>query len=235
MTSLIKVLDIYNDVATVTGFPQYTNETDTPDITRFLLQTLSHALGNTIDSLYVDNNTLERDQYVTTNEGEAEYAIEGLIKHVDLIDENGKVTRLRYDDNADYMKTLTEDDRQGKPSRYVISRGYIRLLPTPDKEYKVKMTISTTDLVLSDNDVFRSDIESIDDVVIATRELGDIIKLRAITLILMRCQNPAAQIYADLAAQRTKTYIEHDYGTREAKRGFSRQIGHYDPYRGLLD
>lgn len=236
MTSLIKVLDLYNDVAAVTGFPEYTNETDTPAITKFLLETLSQALGNTLDSLYIDNNTLERTDKIVTIEGEHQYGVQGLIKHIDLITPEGKVQRVEYNDNLDYMKAVTpESIKLGKPQFYTISKGYLRLYPVPDKEYELVITLSTTDLVLSNNDVFRSIIRNIDDSVIASQELANIIKLRAITLILMRCQNPAAQIYADLAQQRTKTYIEHDYGSREAKRGFSRRSGHYDPERGLLD
>ena len=31
-----------------------------------------------------------------------------------------------------------------------------------------------------------------------------------------------------------KSYIEKDYGSNEAQRGFRRQAGHYNPRRGLL-
>lgn len=236
MASLIRVLDIYNDVAVATGFPLYTNDTDTPDITRFLLNTISHAVGNTIDSLYINNNALERKLAIVTNEGEDMYAINGLIKHIDYVDDRGVVRQIKYNNRTDYMATTVDDEEhRGEPRTYTISRGYIRLNPIPDKEYKINVTVSTIDLVLSDNDVFRSTITDINDSVIATQELANVITLRAISLILLRCQNPAAQIYADLANQRTKTFIENDYGSREAKRGFSRRVGHYDPEKGLLD
>ena len=45
MASLIKVLDLYNDVATATGFPLYTNDSDTPDITRFAYNIASLLRG----------------------------------------------------------------------------------------------------------------------------------------------------------------------------------------------
>ena len=44
------VEDMYNELAVITGFPTYLNETNTPDTTKFLLQALSHALQNTIDN-----------------------------------------------------------------------------------------------------------------------------------------------------------------------------------------
>ena len=55
------VKDLYDKLAIKTGFPLYTNEFDTPDITRFLLDVLSEALQSTIDSLYISNNILERN------------------------------------------------------------------------------------------------------------------------------------------------------------------------------
>ena len=54
MSVLVK--DLYNRLAINTGFPLYTNETDVPDINRFLLEQLSEALLNIIDNCYICNN-----------------------------------------------------------------------------------------------------------------------------------------------------------------------------------
>ena len=55
------VKDMYDRLALITAFPIYTNETDTPEINRFLLEMLSEALQNTIDNLYISNNVLQRN------------------------------------------------------------------------------------------------------------------------------------------------------------------------------
>ena len=57
------VKDIYDKVALMTGFPVYTNETDTPETTRFLVEMISQSLQNVIADLYTTNNVLERNYY----------------------------------------------------------------------------------------------------------------------------------------------------------------------------
>ena len=84
------VKDMYDRLALITAFPIYTNETDTPEINRFLLEMLSEALQNTIDNLYISNNVLERNDTITTTPNRALYGIEGIIKNRDKI--RGKKT-----------------------------------------------------------------------------------------------------------------------------------------------
>ena len=54
------VKDMYDSLALKTGYPAYTNDTDCPDINRFLLEMISEGLQGTIDNLYISNNVLER-------------------------------------------------------------------------------------------------------------------------------------------------------------------------------
>ena len=89
------VKNIYNKVAVLTGFPQYTNDTDTPDITRTLLEYISQGLQNVIDSIYIQNNVLERFDTLVVNKGQDEIGVEGLIKKVQLVSK-GRTYDLRY-------------------------------------------------------------------------------------------------------------------------------------------
>ena len=93
MSVLVK--DLYNRLAINTGFPLYTNETDTPDINRFLLEQLSEALLNTIDNCYICNNVLERVDTITTTKFKDEYGVDGVIKNVQLI-QSGANKTLKY-------------------------------------------------------------------------------------------------------------------------------------------
>ena len=58
------VKDIYDKVALLTGFPVYTNATDTPETTRFIVEMISQALQNVIGDLYTSNNVLERNDTI---------------------------------------------------------------------------------------------------------------------------------------------------------------------------
>lgn len=239
MTSLIKVLDLYNDVATATGFPLYTNETDTPDITRFLLEMISEGLHSTIDNLYINNNTLERTDIIVTNNKTDIYAVQGIVKHIDLIRPNGKVKPLPYNDKFDFNRANSENAEQlesskAEPASYVIKKGYIRLLPFPDKAYKIKITLSTNDLVLSDNDTYRNSVKDINDSIIGSKDFETCVKLRTIALIYIKCNNQLSALYSQLANERLKAYIEKDFGSNQATRLNNPSAGHYDTRRGLL-
>lgn len=244
--SIKSVKDIYNRVAINTGFPIYSNDTDTPDINRFLLQCISEALHALIDRLYISNNVLERKDVIKTIEGEELYGIDGIVKKAQLV-KNGKIKQLPYLNNFPKDKitpfkvekneegnvtAYTKD--MGEPHGYIIESGYLRLIPCPDKEYTVHLTLSTTDLVMSDNDAYRETVESIDDNIIADDRFCNLIILMASMLIFSRCQNANSQIYATLLEDRVRTYIERDYGSSEASRLYNRRQGHYDPKRGLL-
>ena len=50
----------------------------------------------------------------------------------------------------------------------------------------------------------------------------------------MRANNQSAQLYANILNERTRSYIERDYGSNETERAFGRRSGHYDPNKGLL-
>lgn len=253
-----RVEDLYNDLAIITGFPIYTSDTDTPDTSRLLFHVLTQAMQNLIDNLYIDNNVLQRTDTLTTKANEDLYGVDGLIKNCQLIDEKGRVYRLPYNDRfnpheeiqhntVSTSETSTTDtisstdttdvklENTGRPECYVIQNGYLRLLPMPDKEYTIKLTLSTTDLVWAYNNEAKNKIDSIEDIVLADKRFCDLIVLKAAVLLFARAQNANAQVYADLTQQRLNTYIEHDNKTMEAQRGFIRRAGHYDPRRGLLD
>lgn len=246
MSSNKLVKDIYNKVAVITAFPLYTNDTDTPDITRFILQCISEALHAMIDRLYISNNVLERKDTIITTPEEELYGIAGIIKKAQLIDERGQVDPLPYlnrfdkdkitshyvtDEKTDEVKEVKYTD---KPKGYIIEGGYMRLIPCPDKEYTVKLTLSTTSLVAADNDVFRDTVEDVEDRILADDRFCNLVILMAAVLIFTRCQNANAQFYATLLEDRIKTYIERDFGSTEANRLFDRRQGHYNPRRGLL-
>ena len=239
MASLIKVLDIYNDVATATGFPQYTNETDTPDITRFLLEMISEGLHSTIDNLYMNNNALERTDILITNNQTDLYSMQGIVKHIDLVKEDGSIQTLPYNNYADFNRANTQNEgdlesRKGQPVSYVIKNGYIRLFPFPDKEYKLIVTLSSKDLVLADDDTYRTSVKHINDSIIGSKEFETCVKLRTIALIYIKCNNQLSNIYSQLANERLKSYIENDYGSSQATRINNPSAGHYNTRRGLL-
>lgn len=237
---MIRVLDMYNKLATITGFPQYSTEMETEDITRFLLEQLSEALQNIVDNLYTSNNVLERTDTIKLIKDKNLYGVSGIIKSAQLIESNGKVIDLPF--NTLFPKNREEERKEdgsfkytGKPRAYVMQHGYMRILPVPDKAYKVKVTLSTTDLVIADNDIARDSIEHINDFVLANAKFCELVVLRAATLIFARCKNANAEIYQGLYEDRRRTFIEHDFGSTEQRRGFNRNGGHYDSRRGLLD
>lgn len=237
MASLIKVLDLYNDIATATGFPQYTNETDTPDITRFLLEMITEGLHSTLDNLYINNNALERTDIIKVEPTKDQYSFQGIIKHIDLVQPDGYVKPLVYNNVVDFHRVNPENSEilhKGEPSSYVIKNGYIKLFPFPDKKYKLILTMSSKDIVLSNEDVYQVSVKSIDDSIIGTKEFETCVKLRTIALIYIKCNNQLSQLYSQLANERLKAYIESDYGSNQADRINNPSAGHYNARRGLL-
>jgi hypothetical protein len=230
------VQELYNKLALITGFPSYTNDTDAPEINRFLLEMLSEGLQSTIDNLYISNNILQRDDTIVTQAGVSEYGINGIIKNLQVIrgDSHRRNYRIPYNDLANPNRD-TSDDKAGSPDSYVIRKGYLKLLPTPDKEYVLKVTVSTVDLVLADNDVSKSAITHINDAILADARFCDLVVLKAATFVFLRCQNQNAQLYAQLYEDRLKTYLEHDNKSLEAQRLHIHRAGNYNPSRGLLD
>lgn len=234
MTSIINVEDLYNKVATITGFPLYSSPTDTPEITRFLLEMISEGLHNVIQNLYINNNALQRTDEIVTTQGVQEYGVEGIVRYVELMHPSGKVTRIPYADEINPLHTTDENAPKGEPKVYTINKNYLKLYPIPNKEYKIKVILSSDDLVLANNDTFKKSVTSIDDSIIGSQDFENCIKLRTAALIFIRCNSILAQTYAELAQSTLKSYIEKDYGSNEAQRGFKRRAGHYDPKRGLL-
>lgn len=235
MASLINVKDLYDQVAVATGFPRYTNEMDTPDITRFILEMITEGLHSTLDLLSTNSATMQRENRIVTIPKQDTYSVDGIVKHLEVEDEYGRIHRINYDDRADIMKTQDPKTHSGLPRAYVMNGGYIKLLPVPDKAYKIKAILSSSHLVLSDDDTYKTSITSIDDSIIGTADFEVCLKLRTIALILMRCMSPQAQVYAQLAMERIKSYIEKDIGSVEGDRGMRRSAGHYNVRRGLLD
>lgn len=232
---MILVNDLYNELAIITGFPIYSTENDTPDTTRFLLNTLSQSLNNVIDILYTSNNVLQRTDKIITIPSQNKYGIEGIIKNLAYKDpRTGLFRRIPYNDRFNPNQPDDGGTPQGEPQSYCISGGYLRLLPTPDKEYELNVTVSTTDLVWTDNDTSRTTITSINDAILANKDLAEIVLLRAAVLVFARCRNQNMQIYQELCTKRLQTFIEKDYGTVEAQRGMPRNMGNYDSSRGLL-
>ena len=86
------VKDIYDKVALLTGFPVYTNATDTPETTRFIVEMISQALQNVIGDLYTSNNVLERNDTIITIPQKELYGIEGTIKKLQLIRDDANKT-----------------------------------------------------------------------------------------------------------------------------------------------
>lgn len=246
MSNIKRVKEIYDRVAIITGFPLYSNETDTPDINRFILQIISEALHALIDRLYVNNNILERKNTIVTTPNEELYGIAGIVKKAQLVNAKGEVKQLPYLNKFPKDKItskfvenkltggIEEVKRVGTPDGYIIESGYLRLIPCPDREYTVKLTLSTTDLVMSDNDEYRETVESVEDRVLADDRFCNLIIIQAAALVFARCQNANAQIYMQLLEERIKTYIERDFGSNEAERLYNRHQGNYNPKRGLL-
>lgn len=237
---IYKVEDIYNTIALKTGFPLYTNDTDTPDTTRFLLDVISDGLTATINSIYLTNNVLERQDEILTNAENTLYGVKGIIKAVNIQNKAGSgstgYSRLPYNNEVNIFdgESETEADKKGYPTSYVIKGGYLKFYPNPDKEYKVKLTLSTTDLVLSDNDTSKSIIDNINDSIIADEDFIRIIIVKSVALLFTRLQNANATYYANLADSMTGLYIENDYGTFEQNRIFKRRMGNYNPDVGFL-
>lgn len=243
-----RVEDLYNKLATITGFPLYTNATDTPDTNRLLFRILSDGLQNVIDCLYIDNNILQRTDKIITTPNQDLYGVAGLIKNCQLIDSDGKIYQLPYNDkfnphveiNHDVKTTTAESStpvlkNTGRPLSYCIEGGYLRLLPMPDKEYTIRLTLSTTELVWANDDESKTMVDDIEDIILADKRFCDLVVLKAAVILFLRANNNNANIYNELFNGRLATYIEHDNGTMEAQRGFIRRAGHYDPRRGLLD
>ena len=226
------VKDMYDSLALKTGFPVYTNDTDCPDINRFLLEMISEGLQSTIDNLYISNNVLERNDTIKTIPNKNNYGIEGLIKNIQIQGDNGCYDPLPYND---YANPNDLNEEFGRPESYVIKNGYLRLLPTPDAEYTIKICVSTTDLVMSDDDTSRTSVTHINDSVMASDRFCDLVVLKAAGLTFARLQNATAEIYAGLYEARLKPFLEHDIGTIEAQRGHIRGGGHYDSRFGLID
>lgn len=228
------VKDMYDTLALQTGFPVYTNETDTPETNRFLVEILNQALQATIDNLYTSNNVLERNDVIVTSNGKADYGIEGIIKDISIIADDGKAHNIPYDNNAN-PNDIVANKKRGLPRAYVISNGYLRLLPTPDKAYKVHVCVSTTDLVMSDDDTSRTVIKHINDSIVANDRFCNLVITKAIEILFARLQNPSGAVYAKLYDDNLRTFIEHDIKSLEANRGYNRSGGWYDLNRGLFD
>ena len=226
------VKDMYDSLALKTGFPAYTNDTDCPDINRFLLEMISEGLQSTIDNLYISNNVLERNDTIKTIPNKNNYGIEGLIKNIQIQGDNGCYDPLPYND---YANPNDLNEEFGRPESYVIKNGYLKLLPTPDAEYTIKICVCTTDLVMADDDTARTSVTHINDSIMASDRFCDLVVLKAAGLTFARLQNATAEIYAGLYEARLKTFLEHDIGTIEAQRGHIRGGGHYDSRFGLID
>lgn len=230
------VKNIYNKVAVLTGFPQYTNDTDTPDITRTLLEYISQGLQNVIDSIYIQNNVLERFDTLVVNKGQDEIGVEGLIKKVQLVSK-GRTYDLPYLEGFDKDTYMTEEERTthtGQPKGFVIRKGYLRLFPIPDIEYTLKVVVSTTDLVSANDDAYKTEVDDVNDTIMADNKFCELVALKAATLILARANNAGAQVLNDLYIKRLNNYLEHDLKTTQANRFFDRSAGHFRIDKGLL-
>ena len=122
-----------------------------------------------------------------------------------------------------------------EPSSYCIKNGYLRLFPTPDKEYTLKVCVSTTDLVNADDDSSRTTIESINDSIMATDAFCNLVIIRTAMLIFSRLQNNNAAIYAQYYESNLRVFIESDIKSMEAFRGQNRNGGHYNLQDGLIN
>lgn len=231
------VRDMYDDLALITGFPIYTNDTDKPDTDRFILHCLTEGLHNIIDNIYTNNNVVERNDVIVTTPNEQLYGINGTIKNLQIVTKRGDIKRLPYLDRVNKDMELNTDDKCsfGEPRGYTIKNGYIKLYPIPDDSYTIKATLSTKNLIISNNDSYKNQFTDINDALLADNEFCDLVVLRAAVLIFARAQNANAQIYSEICNKRMMDYIERDYKSTEAQRGYERNAGHYRSDRGLLD
>lgn len=234
------VKELYNSLAIITGFPTFTSETDTPEITSFLLSCLSESLHSVINNIYIANNVLERTDKIVTVPSQDKYGIEGIIKQIQLVKNNGVTKVLPYLDyfNQNAVIEGAELSRDkgtlGEPFGYCIQGGYLRLFPVPDKEYNIVVTVSTKDLVWKNDDSSSLNITSVDDSVMADNKFCNLIVLRAASLIFSRARNANAEIYSTLFGDELRDYIEHDLKTIQGIRFFDRNGGHFRIDRGLL-
>ena len=245
------IQDMYDKLAIITGFPLYTNSTDKPDTDRFMLHCLNEGLHNIIDNIYVNNNVLERTDTITTTPYTDKYGIDGIIKKVQIKTDKG-YRNLPYNNFFDPSKELTPiettiDEETGEvtstethpdygmPRSYVIQNGYLRLVPCPTKEHEVKVTLSTSHLVLANNDTNKIVIDDIEDTLKADTDFCELVILRAAVLVFARARSQNAQVYSEICNKRMAQYIEQDYKTTQAQRFTNRNAGHYRSDRGLLD
>lgn len=184
----------------------------------------------------MQNNVLERTDTITTSEGIDIYGIEGIIKTVQLVSP-GRVRKLHYMDRVDSNYVIPEEKREAntrEPYGYTIDKGYLRVFPIPDKAYKLKVTVSTSDLVWANDDTSRDSIEDINDSLMADRKFCNLVVMRAAIIIFARAQNNLFTVYQNLYQDELRDYLEHDLKTFEANRFFDRSAGHFDTHRGLL-
>ena len=228
---------MYNKLAINTGFPLYVDETTTPETTRFLLEMLSQALLNTIDNIYISQNVLEKRDEIITTPGQDHYAVDGMVKSIQYMQGQGKLSGLYIPYNYKVIEpgVILPKDKLGCPRCYVIDNGDVRFFPTPDRPYKIRIVLSTTDLVWANDDTSRNSIEDIKDTVMASKEFCEIVILRACAYTLGRCNNQVSQFYSQLASDRLKKFIERDSNSLERPRLYDPIQGHYNPRRGLLD
>lgn len=227
---------MYNKLAINTGFPLYIDETSTPETTRFLLEMLAQSLLNTIDNVYISQNVLEKRIEITTQPGIDHYAVEGMVKSIQYVQNQGQLSGnyIPFNLSVDEPGVITKVNKLGPPRSYVMDQGEIRFFPIPDKAYKIRVTTSTTDLVWANDDTSRNIIEDIKDSVMAPKEFCDIVILKACAFTLGRCNNKAAEFYNNLATQRLKTFLERDNNTLERPHLYDPRAGHYNNYTGLM-
>lgn len=228
---------MYNRVALNCGFPLYIDEVSTPDTTRFLLEMLSRALINTIDNIYISQNVLEKRDQIITKPGQDHYATDGMVKSIQYEQNQGKLSGkiIPFNYYIDNPGMIMPVDKVGPPLSYVVDKGEVRFFPTPDQEYKIRITTSTTDLVWANDDSSRNSIEDIRDSVMSSKDFCDIIILRACAYVLGRCLNQNAQFYSKLADDRLKKFLERDSNSLEKPRFNNPVRGHYSPRSGLLN
>lgn len=232
------VHNMYDKLAINTGFPLYVSETDTPETTRFLLEMLSQALLNVIDNIYISNNVLERRDTITLTPGKSNYPVEGMVKSIQYLREGNPpelVGRfVLFNRMLDIPNQVLPRDQYGHPISYVIDRGEIRLLPIPEKPYRLQVTVSTNDLVWANDDSSRNTIESIDDSVMASKDFCELVIIKACAFVMARCQNPLADFYNGLYNDRLRSFIERDSQSFEEPKTYNPRAGHYNPRRGLF-
>jgi hypothetical protein len=230
--------EMYNRLAINTGFPLYVDESTSPESTRFLLEMLNQALLNTIDNIYISNNVLERTDEIITSPGKSEYPIEGMVKSIQYSDREADKRLVGkyvvYNEFIDEGNQVLHKEHIGYPMSYVINKGRIRLFPTPDKPYVLKVNVSTTNLVWANDDSSRGTIESITDSLMASKEFCELVVLRACSFVMARCQNQLAEFYNKLYEQRKSSFVERDSSSFEQPHLYRPQKGHYNPRRGLL-